>query len=550
LRSTSQQKSITSSRQQAAGERQSSQAAQRRQSSPTPSHIAVSPFIAAQRSQIDGNFGPAIQPKVKNQTGLPDNLKSGVESLSGMSMDAVRVHYNSGQPAQMNAHAFAQGTDIHVAPGQEQHLPHEAWHVVQQAQGRVRPTLQMKSGVPVNDDKGLEQEADVMGQRASAASRQGGDLTTQAVQRKAHQAASIVQLGKKNKSTGKARKERKEKKKELALDRGIRSAQHEESPADAEALESFGNEHRDVDVDIHVTGEGGVALTGTRPDDAPVVERFRRVYSQLDNLAIYLEHNHPEEYVKAEEKFGMGRRREIVRAVKAKTKEYKEKFRDLDNLDIDADSNDFELFVEEQAAEIQNIARLVQGYMTSKLHTDPKEIQGEGEEIWKEKWLKAVLQINTILSHLWPDTQKTLNAWITKQKGIKAKYPVGKLTYIGSLAKGYKGPPKQHIRFDVSDFDVDANVDAPSLAEYAMRHDKLTPDRGGIFSRNTTIRPLIEFADAAQKEMVTRVDGIQDNPDDLFDVKIDANETLEQQEEQRGLLAAYAERDQRAGQIQ
>lgn len=101
-----------------------------------------------------------------NNTGLPDNLKSGIESLSGLSMDSVRVHYNSSQPAQLNALAYAQGTDIHVAPGQEQHLPHEAWHVVQQAQGRVQPTMQMKDGVPVNDDQGLEKEADVMGEKA------------------------------------------------------------------------------------------------------------------------------------------------------------------------------------------------------------------------------------------------------------------------------------------------------------------------------------------------------------------------------------------------
>lgn len=101
-----------------------------------------------------------------NNTGLPDNLKSGIEHLSGLSMDSVRVHYNSSQPAQLNALAYAQGTDIYVAPGQEQHLPHEAWHVVQQAQGRVQPTMQMKGGVQVNDDQGLEAEADVMGARA------------------------------------------------------------------------------------------------------------------------------------------------------------------------------------------------------------------------------------------------------------------------------------------------------------------------------------------------------------------------------------------------
>ncbi len=102
-----------------------------------------------------------------NQTGMPDNLKAGIESMSGMSMDNVRVHYNSDKPAQLNAHAYAQGTDIHVASGQEKHLPHEAWHVVQQAQGRVKPTMEMAGGAQVNDDPGLENEADTMGAKAT-----------------------------------------------------------------------------------------------------------------------------------------------------------------------------------------------------------------------------------------------------------------------------------------------------------------------------------------------------------------------------------------------
>jgi hypothetical protein len=33
------------------------------------------------------------------------------------------------------------GTAVFLAPGQEHHLPHEAWHVVQQQQGRVTKTL-------------------------------------------------------------------------------------------------------------------------------------------------------------------------------------------------------------------------------------------------------------------------------------------------------------------------------------------------------------------------------------------------------------------------
>ena len=123
-----------------------------------------------QKKQVDalanrqGNK-PLIQKK-ENNTGLPNQLKTGVENLSGHSMDDVNVHYNSDKPAQLNAHAYAQGAEIHIASGQEKHLPHEAWHVAQQKQGRVRPTTQMKGKVNVNDDKGLEKEADVMGAKA------------------------------------------------------------------------------------------------------------------------------------------------------------------------------------------------------------------------------------------------------------------------------------------------------------------------------------------------------------------------------------------------
>lgn len=103
----------------------------------------------------------------QNNTGLPDNLKAGVENLSGYSLDDVKVHYNSSQPATVQALAYTQGTDIHVAPGQEQHLPHEAWHVAQQMAGRVEPTTEV-GGMPVNDNAGLEHEADVMGSKANS----------------------------------------------------------------------------------------------------------------------------------------------------------------------------------------------------------------------------------------------------------------------------------------------------------------------------------------------------------------------------------------------
>lgn len=149
--------------------------------------IARSPRMAAQRAQVAIIRGEAAQRKEAasaaesspNLTGMPDTLKAGIENLSGINMDHVRVHYNSDKPAALAAHAYAQGSDIHVAPGQERHLPHEAWHVVQQAQGRVKPTMQMKGDTPVNDDPALESEANALGAQALGVGR---SLARQAVE--------------------------------------------------------------------------------------------------------------------------------------------------------------------------------------------------------------------------------------------------------------------------------------------------------------------------------------------------------------------------------
>ena len=138
---------------------------------------------------------PAPQSPIQRQAnngGLPDQLRSGIESMSGMSMGDVRVHYNSQKPAQLQARAYAQGNNIHLGPGQEKHLPHEAWHVVQQKQGRVKPTMQLKKGVNVNDDSRLEKEADVMGAAAMRAgtatqsSSEGTPQNTSLIQRQAN----------------------------------------------------------------------------------------------------------------------------------------------------------------------------------------------------------------------------------------------------------------------------------------------------------------------------------------------------------------------------
>jgi len=133
-------------------------------------------FESVQRQELEeeeliqGEFTPRETPthqgQQENRTGLSDHLKAGLETLSGMPMDDVKVHYNSPKPAQLNALAYTHGTDIHVGPGQAKHLAHEGWHVVQQKQGQVRSTIEAQ-GVAINDDEGLEREADVMGAKAA-----------------------------------------------------------------------------------------------------------------------------------------------------------------------------------------------------------------------------------------------------------------------------------------------------------------------------------------------------------------------------------------------
>src|SRR5258708_2010375 len=135
------------------------------------------PFIAPVQRTCAGCEDERERPPVQAQRalgaaqgtpGLPSGLRHGLEQLSGFDLSGVRVHLNSSQPAALDALAYAQGSEIHVAPGQERHLAHEGWHVVQQLQGRVRPTLEA-GGVSMNTDPRLEREAEVMGTREQSA---------------------------------------------------------------------------------------------------------------------------------------------------------------------------------------------------------------------------------------------------------------------------------------------------------------------------------------------------------------------------------------------
>lgn len=142
--------------------------------------IASPDALVTLQRKVQGQQQAPIQkqesPGEKNSKGLPSALKTGVEQLSGVSMDDVQVHYNSDKPKQLESLAYTQGTEIHVGPGQESTLPHEAWHAVQQLQGRVKPTVQFKGKLSGNDDAALETEADVMGAKALALGSEGATM--------------------------------------------------------------------------------------------------------------------------------------------------------------------------------------------------------------------------------------------------------------------------------------------------------------------------------------------------------------------------------------
>lgn len=121
----------------------------------------TSQYLSLRKTQATGH----IPPQRAYSKLLPPELKQSMEAICGISLNHVKVHYNSPLPVQVNAHAYAQGEHIYLAPNNEHHLPHELGHVVQQALGMVKPTSTF-NGIAINDDPKLEQHATELGQQA------------------------------------------------------------------------------------------------------------------------------------------------------------------------------------------------------------------------------------------------------------------------------------------------------------------------------------------------------------------------------------------------
>ena len=179
-----------------------------------------------------------LQKKVDNSKPLPEDLKEGVEQLSGQDMSDVKVNYNSNKPQQLDAHAYANGNEIEIAPGQEKHLPHEAWHVVQQKQNKVKPTDKTKSGELINDEQLLEDESDRMGNKALEYSSPINENI-----KKSKNVSPIFQLAKDEKKKKKSDEEKKEDEEKENVDKEDVKKEEEKKEAKKEDVE--GKEEKD-----------------------------------------------------------------------------------------------------------------------------------------------------------------------------------------------------------------------------------------------------------------------------------------------------------------
>jgi hypothetical protein len=104
---------------------------------------------------------------------MEPGLQHDMERSFGADFSSVRIH-EGGAAGALGARAFTRGESIHVAPGElnpsspdsRSLIGHELAHVVQQRAGRVA-TPQGFGGLGINDDAGLEAEADRAGDRAA-----------------------------------------------------------------------------------------------------------------------------------------------------------------------------------------------------------------------------------------------------------------------------------------------------------------------------------------------------------------------------------------------
>ena len=312
----------------------------------------------------------------------------------------------------------------------------------------------------------------------------------------------------------------------------------------------YGNKERDV----NFNPDKDVNKKRIRRDDAPVEDSFRLIYNRLDSWDIYIRrlHNGLYEEFKGEYKLNEKRNKWLTK-LKEDVDSYKRDFRNVDNFGVDQTQRDFkENTLRKIEIEINGLNREIASWYKKKtgdkagIDTIIEKVHKTGTELWRGEWLDLILRVNRILSSLWPAARERIINWLNEKRkthpGADLSGKVANIDYVGSLATGYKGAPKQFARFNVYKFDVDANIEAPPLAKYAMNIDHIKPDRKRIFAlgQGTSITPLLDFCFDAHQSLSTlkEFDG-----KDPFDVVINAPELPDQKRGREGTERIYKLRE-------
>ncbi len=287
-----------------------------------------------------------------------------------------------------------------------------------------------------------------------------------------------------------------------------------------EVFTEFGHSHRNPDLNPDEVGEddGGIhhidsVEEGARPEDAPVVNEFRVSFHKLHSAKLLLEQDFPDIYATLEEDHGFDVAKELsdmAADVKTASKNYKKKVKDMATdtsiADLKEEYRGILLgFGDRAMARAEELRRIISDQSGEELEMDA--MHSAGTEIWRDKWHRIIMAVNTVLHKRWPFWKSRLETW-TEQKRVELGQdyldPAGilGLDYIGSLAKGYKGPPKQAVRFMPERFDVDANLSAPPLAAYAIMEEGAMVDRGRIWSKDAGIQVIIDMEEDIQAHLV------------------------------------------------
>ncbi|MEX2445862.1 MAG: DUF4157 domain-containing protein [Dehalococcoidia bacterium] len=139
--------------------------------------VAASTSVAVQRhpAHATRDRAPGVNryevlgvhvPPPRGGIGIPVQLRRRLEQSMGTDLGGVRLREDP-SAADLDALAYTRGADIYLAPGHYQPhsgsggrlIAHEVAHVIQQRAARV-PAPRALEGLPVNEDRDLEREAD------------------------------------------------------------------------------------------------------------------------------------------------------------------------------------------------------------------------------------------------------------------------------------------------------------------------------------------------------------------------------------------------------